>query len=236
MNDGLAFSALNAREQEKLQTELLWELKRLILKFNRGSGNSVRTETAEEIFRSMMYCVSLYLGQTPDPAEAVRRVPGGELFRKALDAVRGEVNRAKLLYREAVATRIPTDLPVYNEMLGEGLSAFFQLYDPEFAAQETPPGMMVYPLLHEPEGLGGVSYVIAYLREVIAENGLCRNYSRNHIRAVLLLYGRKYRLDYHDLVVNIPEVLAESDRHVKNVRAGECKREIVAESGNNGEK
>ncbi len=213
MNDGsLAASALTAGEQEKLQSELLWELKRLILKYNRGSGNSIRTEKAEEIFRSMMYCVSLYLGRLPDPAGAVRRMPGEKLFREALCEVKGEVRQAKYLWRRAVDTRIPTDLPVYNEMLDEGIPAFFQLYDPEFAAHETPPGMMVYPLLHEPEGMSGVSYLLAYLRETVAENMLCRKYEKNYIRAVLLLYGRKYRLDYHELVVNIPEVLEEEGR------------------------
>lgn len=222
MSETIASSALTAQEQEKLQSELLWELKRLILKYNNGSGNSIRTEKAEEIFRSMMYCVSLYLGQVPDPAEAVRRLPGGELFRESLRAVKGEVNRAKLLYRRAAATRIPIDLPVYNEMLDEALPAFFQLYDPEFAAHETPPGMMVYPLLHEPVGSSGVSYVIAYLQEVIDENGLCQKYGRNYIRAVLLLYGRKYHLDYHELVINIPELLAEESKKTKsgNVEQG----------------
>ena len=215
MSETIAASALTAKEQEKLQSELLWELKRLILKYNNGSGSSIRTEKAEEIFRSMMYCVSLYLGQVPDPAETVRRLPGGELFRESLRAVKGEVNRAKLLYRRAAATRIPIDLPVYNEMLDEALPAFFQLYDPEFSAHETPPGMMIYPLLHEPEGLSGVSYVIAYLQEVIAENELCRKYGRNYIRAVLLLYGRKYHLDYHELVINIPELLEEESRKAR---------------------
>ena len=208
MNDGLAFSALTAQEQEKLRSELLWELKRLILKYNRGSGNSIRTEKAEEIFDSMMYCVSLYLGRVPDPVETIRRTQGGELFRSALGTVKSEVSRAKRLYRKALATRIPTDLPVYNEMLDEGLPAFFQLYDPEFAARETP-AMMVYPLLHEPDGLDGVSYILAYLREVIAENEFCRRFRRNQIRAVLLLYGRDYHLNYHDLVVNIPELLMQ---------------------------
>ncbi len=216
MSDAISVSSLTAQEQEKLQSELLWELKRLILKYNRGTGSSIRSEQAEEIFRSMMYCVSLYLGGVPDPDETVRRMPGGELFREALRAVKSEVSRAKQLYRQAVATRIPTDLPVYCEMLNEALPAFFQLYDPEFAADETPPGMMVYPLLHEPNGLTGVSYVIAYLREVIAENILCQKFSKNHIRAVLFLYGRKYRLDYHDLVSNIPEILMEEE-HKPNI-------------------
>ena len=212
MNETLSISGLTAEEQRKLQTEFLWELRRLILKYNCGSGNSIRTEKAEEIFQSMMYCVSLYLARFPNPAEAVRRLPGGELFRRSLAAVREETVRAMKLYRRALATRIPTDLPVYNEMLDEGLPAFFQLYRPEFEAQETPPGPMAYPLLNEPQGISGVRYVSAYLREVIAENESCRKYGKNYIRAVLLLYGQKYRLDYHDLVVNIPEVLQESSK------------------------
>ena len=194
---------------EAIRPGLLRELERLIVKHNRGSGNSIRVEEAEEIFRSMMYCVSFYLKRCPAPQETFAGMPGEELFRRSLRAVQDEVKRAKLLYRKAVETRIQTDLPVYCEMLRDALPAFFQLYDPELAAHETPT-LMVYPLLGEPpDGLGRVEYIEAYLHEVIAENKLCRQYSRNHIRAVLLLYGRKYHLDYHELVVNIPEILQE---------------------------
>ncbi|WBY64434.1 MAG: hypothetical protein ACFWUD_04105 [Thermocaproicibacter melissae] len=66
----------------------------------------------------------------------------------------------------------------------------------------------------EPENPGGIEYVTAYLKELIAENELCRRYSPNYIRAVLLLYGRKYRMDYHELVVNLPEVLAEAEKGI----------------------
>lgn len=71
--------------------------------------------------------------------------------------------------------------------------------------------MALHILLYEP---GGIEYVTAYLKELIAENELCRRYSSNYIRAVLLLYGRKYRMDYHELVVNIPEILAEAEKGI----------------------
>lgn len=211
MNESIEAYVLSEQSRGRLQTELLWELKRLILKYNNGSGNSVRVERAEEIFHSMMYCITLYLKKNPVPGETLCRLPGAELYRQAVEFVHGEIQRARELYRKAVETRIPTDLPVYCEMLREAIPEFFQFYDPEFAAHETPT-LMVYPLLHEPEDTGGVEYVTAYLNELIAENELCRRYSANRIRAVLLLYGRKYRMDYHALVVNIPEVLAEAEQ------------------------
>lgn len=211
MTDGGVISVSGGSAGGKFREGLLRELERLIVKYNHGSGNSIRVEQAEKIFHSMMYCVAFYLQRCSDPEAVLRDTPGEEVFRMALGEVRAEVEHAKELYREVLRTRIPTDLPVYCEMLRDALPGFFQLYNPEFAAHETP-ALMVYPLLHEPPSEpGGVQYLCAYLRELIEENRLCEKYSRNHIRAVLFLYGREYQLDYHDLVVNLPEILAEAD-------------------------
>jgi hypothetical protein len=211
MIESMAASVLN--KGTRLRTELLWELKQLILKHNNGSGNSMRVEQAEEIFRSMIYGIVLYLKKNPVPAEILCEISGAELYRRAGEFMQSEIRRAKTLYRKAVETRIPTDLPVYCELLREDIPAFFQLYDTKFAAHETPT-LMVYPLLHEPANPGGIEYVTAYLKELIAENEICRRYSPNYIRAALLLYGRKYRMNYHELVVNLPEVLAEAEKGI----------------------
>ncbi len=206
MNDGLAFSALTEKEQEQFRTDLLWELRRLIMKYNGNSGTSIRTEIAESIFQSMMYCVSGYLRTVSDPAQAIRETPGGELYRKSLACIKGEIRRAKRLYCRARATRIDTDLRVYNDTLDGGIPGFFQLYDPQFAAQETPV-LLDYPLQTDLSQKSGIFYIQAYLQEFIRENTLCKKYRKNQIRAALFLHGQKHHLEYHEIIVNIPQLM-----------------------------
>lgn len=209
MNELFASPLLTAGEQEKFRSEMLWELSRMIAKYNRGSGSSIRTERAENILQSMLYCVSVYLEGVPDAAAEVRSTTGAELFRRGLAAVKNLVQESGRLYREVLDTRIPTDLAVYNGTLDLGVPAFLQSYDPEFDAHEAAAlGLTFdYPLQKPVEALSGVLYLRAYLEEMKRENEFCAQYRKNYIRSVLLLHGQKHHLDYREMIVNIPELL-----------------------------
>lgn len=215
MNNVFASPILSAEEQGKFRSELLWELNRMIEKYNCGSGSSIRTEKAENILQSMLYCVSVYLENVPDAAAQVRSTSGSELFQRGLAAVKNLVLESKRLYRYVLETRIPTDLIVYNETIDRGIPAFIQTYDPEFAAHEN--AVLVefdYPLLDQKicHSLRGALYLKRYLEELKKENEFCADYSKNHIRAVLFVYGQKYHMDYREMIVNIPEVLLEQKK------------------------
>lgn len=213
MNDEFASPLLTAEEQAKFRSELLWELSNRIVKYNHGSGNSIPTEKAESILESMLYCVSAYLGEVPDPAAAVRSTSSAELFRMGLKTVENMVEKSNNLYRDVLATRIPTDLRAYNDTVDKGIPAFLQAYDPEFAAHETALNFTFdYPLLHPQDDKQGILYIINYLEEMKRENEFCAKYSENHIRAILLLHGQKHHLDYREMIVNIPELLVEKEQ------------------------
>jgi hypothetical protein len=211
MNEKLAFSALTEEERKGLRSDLLWELRRLIIKYNNGSGSSIRNERAENIFKSMIYCISAYLRSIPVPEEKVRNTQGGELFRTSLAFVKKKVHNAEKLYGQILDTRVDTDLRVYNETLDEGLPAFFQLYNPEFDAQDTP-AIIDYPIHHQRTDLSGIEFILEYLEELKKENVFCTRYRKNQIRAVLFLYGRRYHMCYQELIVNIPETMVRFGR------------------------
>lgn len=213
MNDVFAFPMLTAREQERFRAELLWELRGVIAKYNRGSGSSVRAEQAESLLESMLFCVSVYLQNVPDAAAEVRGISGAELYRRGLAAVKEVLQECRAIYRGVLETRIPTELAVYNGTLDLGIPAVLNAYDPEFAAHEvSAPGLAFdYPLQKQISG-GGILYIRDYLVQMKRENESCAVYRKNYIRSVLLLYGKKYGMDYRELVVNIPEVLASAHK------------------------
>ncbi len=214
MSDSLAFSSLTASEKGKLRSELLWELSRMIQRYNGGTGDSIQVEKAEAILESMLYCVRVYLESTPAAEKELHTVSGGELFRRGLGKVENMVAEAQILYREAVNTRIPTDLISYNITLDEAVPGFFKTYNPQFAAHENGAltGSLEYPLLRNGRSRGGILYIKEYLEEMKKENEFCSRYKKNYIRAVLLLHGKKHGLDYREMVVNIPELLLEQER------------------------
>ena len=159
---------MNEAEQipETFRTELLNLLAEQVLRYNGGESSSVRVETAEQIFESMLYCIRAYLESRRAGPDSVAEFPLGanhppkaeptpgtvpppkaeltpgavpppkELYRRGLEFVKKETLCAKTIYREVLKTRVKTDLLAYNVTLDGALPGFFKTYDPDYAAQE----------------------------------------------------------------------------------------------------
>lgn len=159
---------MNEPEQlpKAFRAELLNLLAEQVLRYNGGESSSVRVETAERIFESILYCIRADLESrragpdseaefslganfppkaeptpgTVPPPKAELTPEGGpsprELYRRGLALVKEEVSRAKALYRQVLKTRVRTGLLAYNVTLDGALPGFFKTYDPDYAAQE----------------------------------------------------------------------------------------------------
>lgn len=219
----LSRSGLSGEDAARFRSGLLWALAEQLGRYTGGESSSVPSESAEKVLESMLYCVSAELSAVPDPAAALRDLSPDELFRKGLGRVKVLVREAGELYRQVRATRVPTDLIAYNAVVDGALPGFLKTYDPEYAAHENGAltGFPDYPLLSDDRSRGGILYMRNYLRQLLRENRFCAGYSRNYIRAVLLLHGRKHRLDYRELLINIPELILESRHAPKPYRLPE---------------
>ena len=213
----LARAGLSPEESERFRSGILWALADQLGRYTAGESSSVPEEVAEKVLESMLYCVSAELSARPDPAGALRCVSPEELFRRGCERVKAMVSDLKILYRQVLSTRIPTDLIAYNETLDGAIPGFFKTYDPEYAAHENGAltGFPDYPLLSDDQSRGGILYMKNYMEELLRENRFCARYGKNYIRSVLLLYGRSYHLDYRELLVNIPELLLEREQAPK---------------------
>lgn len=214
MNEtALGIPRLTEEENGRFRAELLNALAEQLRRYTGGQSSSVPAEIAEQVLESMLYCASVRLSGEPDPASALREIPAEELFQSGLARVKQLTEEAKAIYREALRTRIPTELIAYNVVLDGALPGFFKTYDPEYDAHENGglTGFPDYPLLRDDRSRGGILYMKRYLEELVRENRFCAGYRKNHIRALLLVHGRKHRLDYRELIVNIPELILEYD-------------------------
>jgi hypothetical protein len=217
---------------EAFRAELLDLLAEQVQRHNAGQSSSVRVETAEQIFESMLYCIRAYLesqqkGSEPgaDLSQAaeltqVGGLPASELYLRGLELVKRETLCAKAIYREVLKTRVKTGQLAYNETLDGAIPGFFKTYDPDYAAQENGAltGFPDYPLLRDDRSRGGILYMKAYLEELLLENRFCARYPANRIRALLLVHGQKHRLDYREVIVNIPELILERENAPKPYR------------------
>lgn len=199
-------------EPENFRKELQWVLAEQIKCFTAGESSSVPTETAEKLFESILYTVAAYLRTVPDPGEVMQHISPRVLFQEGRRLLETEVKQARQLWAEVKKTRIPTGLIVYNATVDQAMQAFFQTYDLKYAAHENGAllGFPDYPLLEDDQSRGGILYIKQYLEQLERENEWCARFRKNQIRAVLLIYGKKYHLDYHEMIINIPEVLLET--------------------------
>lgn len=217
MNDASLASFLSAEEAAAFQLGMLRLLSEEIPRFNRGRSSSVRVETAQSLMESLLYSITAYVQTLPDPAAALRTIAPAELRARGLSLLKQYVEESRVLLKQAQATRVETELRVYNDTLDLGIPAFLQAYDPEFAAHEATALNLTfdYPLQRQPEHLSGVLYIKAYLEELIRENEFCARYGKNYIRALLLTHGVKHRLDYREMILNIPELILEHEGKVR---------------------
>jgi hypothetical protein len=213
---------------EAFRAELLDLLAEQVLRHNAGQSSSVRVETAEQIFESMLYCIRAYLesrqnssetGAHPQTEELTQEgdFPVRELYRRGLELVKRETLCAKAIYREVLKTRVKTGQLAYNVTLDGAIPGFFKTYDPDYAAHENGAltGFPDYPLLRDDRSRGGILYMKAYLEELLLENRFCARYPANRIRALLFVHGQKHGLDYREVIVNIPELILERENAPK---------------------
>lgn len=209
MTNNLAFS-LTPEETAALQLRMTDLLAEEVYRYNNGQSSSVRTETAQRLLESILYAVTAYLDTLPDPAAALKTRDMNELREKGIVLLRQMVEECRTLLRKVKATRVQTELIAYNHTIDECFGEpFFRAYDPRFAAQEGPGGLIDYPLYRDDWSVTGVLYVRNYLTQLLRENEFCARVPKNRIRALLLTHGLKHGLDYREMLQNIPELIIE---------------------------
>ncbi len=215
MNSNSSLTAfLSPEEIAAVQSRMMQLLSEEILKYTHDQSSSVPVETAQSLFESMLYCVTAYLDTLPDAAVALKTRDLEKLYRCGLDLIKQYVIECQALLIKVKATRVQTDLIAYNNTIDQCFDEFFESYNPRFEAQNTVT-CIDYPLLKDDMSVTGILYIRNYLTELLKENKFCAQFSKNHIRSLLLTHGVKHHLDYRDMLINIPELILEQSKEPK---------------------
>lgn len=179
----------------------LWALlKRQARDYTMGDSGSLPAEVAEELFRSILYTLRLYLNATGETLQALALLDENELFDKAVAHLEGEIERCKALY--AAVLRATPEIPHRAladtlQNIGIGLKRY-----PYRHFAHVPPGEIDYQLcLPVPEDWQGVTYIQEYLRRLMAESLFLRRFDARE--CARLLAGRFP--DYTELLINLYE-------------------------------
>lgn len=190
---------------EKLQLELVELMGKEVERYTNGESTSIRVEKAQEILQSITYCLGIYLKKM-DKEENILEILNTErissIFYKGMDLINSLKNKAEQLLRELQKNMPNIDNYAYRDTLAGGIDVFFQKYEMEFQAHDTPANID-YPLSLMVENLLGVEYIYEYLRRFTLEHNFITKFGEEQVG--FLLSG--FHEDSEHMLINIFELV-----------------------------
>ncbi len=192
----------------RIQTEIMSLLKETLIKYTHGESTSVKSEIAESILTSILYSVDAQLiALSPEDALNYLRINDVKrIYQKGLDLITSCFDETKILYRNIANNKLNVELYAYNSTIDEALPEFFAHYDPLYSAQKTW-ALMDYPLLYSDLKGSGIYFIKQYLENLAIEEHFCSLFDPEAVDNLLYNYGKVYRIDYRETLINILEIL-----------------------------
>ncbi len=191
-----------------LQLRTLDLVKDQVRKYTSGQSSSVPVEIAEKIMASALFCVDTSLLAETSPEKSLEKLlskPLPEIYSQGLAQLRGCLQETRRLYQQTRSNRVELPLLAYNYTLDVAIPDFLSHYDPDYAAHEIP-ASIDYQLACQVTGKG-VFYIQAYLERLFLENRFCALFPVHDLQILLENYGRVYRIDYPEYLLNIFEIV-----------------------------
>ena len=128
---------IGERVFENIRNELIAVLADKCRKYTSNEIGSVRTELADELMKSIMVTIGIYLKSFEDNEKAINELINIGV-KKCLECGENRLKRmvksSRLFYEQLKNSAVNTDNEIYNSTLFGGLEGFFKLYDTEFFA------------------------------------------------------------------------------------------------------
>lgn len=238
LHKGIATGFVGEMDKNRIQEELLLLLKELLIKYTKGITSSVKTDTAEKIFGSILYSMDARLSMSSSPEDALELLKNGDIkniYKEGQELIRQCFEKSQALYQQVVKNKLPVAQYAYNSTIDEAIAGFFRIYDPVYFAQDTC-ATIDYPLLLDSRDASGVFFINRYLEKLNIENIFCGYYDPLAVNKLLYNYGRIYHIDYREPIVNITEVILTnslasvlSSNSSLNLRIDTCQYEFLTD-------
>lgn len=200
IESGLREGILTDEEVGNIQGRLLVLLGRRTERYTMGDSSSVPIETAEELFRSICFTISLLLKSDRDMNALLDCEDMEAILKEGQKKIQKLVEIGKWMLHKAKEGALPIDNISYHDTI-QSIEGFFKKYDIQFFAHKIPCSID-YQLCHAvPEELQGIEYINEYLRRIVLENRFCSRFDNGKINRLL----EAYCPDYKELLINIYE-------------------------------
>lgn len=178
-------------------------------KYTSNEISSVRTEIADELMKSIMVTIGIYLKNFEDNEKAINELINIGV-KKCLECgenrLKQMVKSSRLFYEQLKNSAVNIDNEIYNSTLFGGLGGFFKLYDTEFFAHEinitADYRTMIYPI-----GYHGIEFIRRYMEYIYIENKICKRFDERKIKRLLAYYAVDYESTVRDMEFNICSVV-----------------------------
>ena len=160
----------------------------------RGGCASIRVETAQMLFDSIMFTIGAGLKAIGSADAAVARIAAQTvqvLFEDGLQRVRELCDDARKLQKKILSALFETPNHFYRGTIADGINGFFKLYKPQFAAQEIHI-TADYPVFTGRPDADGIEFIYAYLRAIACENAFLLHFSPANVHHLMLGVSQDY--------------------------------------------
>lgn len=209
INTAVAAQLISETDLLTIQSQLMDVFKQVLFRYTGGQSSSVTAATAQSLINSILYCLDARLLALNSPEDSLRELQSKtvlEIYQDGLTLVESCLEETRQLFVQTKATRIAIDLIAYNSTIDEGLPGFLAHYDPRFQAHDTMADID-YPLAGNCQNKRGIFYIQEYIRMLNLENQFCSNFAGPDISRLMQNYGRTYRIDYPEFLLNIFEIV-----------------------------
>ena len=191
-------------EVTTIQMMLLKLLEAEIQRYTRFESSSVKTETAENIMRSILYNLDFkFKSLKGEEGVSLLKTESVEtLFRAGILLVKEQVEKSKIYLERIQKNCLKVENLAYNHTINHGFTDFYPYYDPEFGAH-LGAADIDYPLCFDQMKKEGIEYVYGYLKKLYYENEFCRYFKIEEINQLL----ESSHPHHEELLINIFELV-----------------------------
>ena len=177
------------------EEEVMEILREQALLFTKEKSGSLPVEIMAELRDSVYFTIHEALLGGEDPSLDCKT-----LFTRGRRQIDKEIGQAKELWLMTRVIEMPIRQRSYNDTIGS-IGSFFSRYRPNFFAHQIPCDID-YPLFRPiPEDHLGIRYIICWLRQILLENTILREYDKQTVIRLL----ERYCPDYRESVINLCE-------------------------------
>lgn len=208
IQEGTRAGQLEQETVEEIQVQLMSLLAELILRYNAGESTSLKTETAQRILLSILYSMDACMLSLNGPEEALTLLKKGrvrEIYDRGVALVASCREESERLYEEIMDTMLDVPIVAYHSTLNS-LGGCFRSYDLIFDARDIRVDID-YPLLFDDMQMEGIFYIRQYLQKLQMETEFCRHFNIADVKKLLHNYGRVYRINYRESLINVFEIV-----------------------------